>query len=61
MTEGQSPEAFPDLLRRLLMDRREVLIIELGRIEDLLGLPRSIVPGRKRVRAELAFDNERKN
>lgn len=34
--------------RRLLMARRQAIIIELGAIEDHLGLERSIVPRRKR-------------
>lgn len=36
------------LLRRYLMGEREALLIRLGRIEDLLGMPRSVVPRRKR-------------
>ena len=34
--------------RRYLMARRQSLIIDLGAIEDYLGLDRSIVPRRKR-------------
>jgi hypothetical protein len=34
--------------RRYLMSRRQALIIDLGAIEDYLGLERSIVPRRKR-------------
>ena len=32
-----------------LRRRRDALINELGKIEELLGMPRSIVPRRKRV------------
>jgi len=34
--------------RRLLMARRQALIIELGAIEDFLGMERSITPRHKR-------------
>lgn len=34
--------------RRFQMARRQAIIIELGAIEDYLGLERSIVPRRKR-------------
>lgn len=34
--------------RRYLMARRQAIIIDLGAIEDYLGLERSIVPRRKR-------------
>ena len=34
--------------RRLLMARRQALIIELGAIEEYLGLPRSITPTKRR-------------
>lgn len=34
--------------RRFQMARRQAIIIELGAIEDYLGLDRSIVPRRKR-------------
>lgn len=33
---------------RLLMTRRQAIIMELGAIEDYLEMPRSIVPRRKR-------------
>lgn len=36
--------------RQYLMTRRRALIIDLGAIEDYLGLERSIVPRRKRER-----------
>jgi len=35
--------------RILLMAIRQALIIALGALEDYLGLPRSIVPRRKRM------------
>ena len=38
----------PDWYRAYLMKRRQTLIMELGEIEDQLGLERSIVPRRKR-------------
>lgn len=31
------------------MSRRQALIMELGAIEDFLGMPRSIVPNRKKA------------
>lgn len=34
--------------RTLLLSQRQALIIELGAIEDYLGLERSIIPRRKR-------------
>lgn len=34
--------------KRLMMARRQAIIIELGAIEDYLGMERSIVPRRKR-------------
>lgn len=41
-------EALDERTKRLLMIFREALIIALGGLEDYLGLPRSIVPRRKR-------------
>lgn len=35
--------------RELWMSRRQALIMELGAIEDFLGMPRSIVPKRKKA------------
>lgn len=40
--------------RALLVSRRQALIIELGAIEDYLGMERSIIPRRKRSPEELA-------
>ena len=37
-----------DAERMLLMARRQAIIIELGSIEDYLGMDRSIIPKRKR-------------
>ena len=37
-----------DAERRLWMSRRQAIIMELGAIEDYLGMPRSIVPRRQR-------------
>ena len=37
-------------LEKYLMRRRQQLIMEIGEIEDLLGLQRSITPRRKRER-----------
>jgi len=34
--------------RQMLMRKRQALIIELGALEEYLGMPRSIVPRRKR-------------
>lgn len=39
--------------RALMLSRRQCLIIELGAIEDYLGMDRSIVPKRKRSPDEL--------
>ena len=45
----EAPATEPDDRQRvLLMSKRQALIIELGSIEDYLGLDRSIVPKRKR-------------
>jgi hypothetical protein len=41
-----------DAEREYYMRRRQCLIMELGALEDLLGLERSIVPKRKRVKPE---------
>lgn len=41
-------ETITDQERRFQMARRQAIIIELGAIEDYLGLERSIVPRRKR-------------
>lgn len=47
ITDAPPPE--PDeRVRALYMSRRQALIIELGSIEDYLGLERSIIPKRKR-------------
>lgn len=43
---AERPIADPE--RRFHMARRQAIIIELGAIEDYLGLERSIVPRRKR-------------
>ena len=40
--------AVPDRERQMLMSKRQAIIIELGAIEDYLGLERSVVPRRKR-------------
>lgn len=40
--------------RSLLISRRQALIIELGALEDYLGMERSIIPRRKRTPEELA-------
>lgn len=46
---AEAPAAtIPEPERRYLMARRQSLIIDLGAIEDYLGLERSIVPRRKR-------------
>lgn len=37
-----------DEQRQFLMTKRQCLIMELGALEDLLGMDRSIVPKRKR-------------
>lgn len=37
-----------DPTRRYLISRRQTLLMELGAIEDVLGLPRSVVPKHKR-------------
>jgi hypothetical protein len=42
----------PPALHAWLMGRRSLLIQELGQLEELLGMPRSIVPRRKRGRDE---------
>ena len=44
--------AVPDRERQMLMSKRQALIIELGGLEDYLGMPRSIVPRRKREQPE---------
>lgn len=48
---AERPIADPE--RRFHMARRQAIIIELGAIEDYLGLERSIVPRRKREPADL--------
>jgi len=45
-----SSEELPAWLQDYLMTRRQTLIMELGALEDLLGMERSIVPRRKRYR-----------
>ena len=53
----EAPPAEPDeRQRRLLMTRRQAIIIELGGIEDYLGLDRSITPRRKRETMIQKFD-----
>lgn len=47
MTATTQP-TITDNERRFQMARRQAIIIELGAIEDYLGLERSIVPRRKR-------------
>jgi hypothetical protein len=42
------PATVTEQERRYLMARRQAIIIDLGAIEDYLGLERSIVPRRKR-------------
>jgi hypothetical protein len=42
------PDPLPECMREYFMKRRQTLIMELGEIEDLLRLERSIVPRRKR-------------
>jgi hypothetical protein len=37
-----------DASRKLMLSRRQALIIELGAIEDYLSMERSIIPKRKR-------------
>ena len=49
----QTIERVPDANRTLMLSRRQALIIELGAIEDYLGMDRSIVPRRKRSPDEL--------
>ena len=41
-------ERLEDDRRTLYLSRRQALIIELGAIEDYLGMARSIIPKRKR-------------
>lgn len=51
MTLPISPELMEKLQKdwhQYLMKRRQTLIMELGDIEDILGMERSIVPRRKR-------------
>ena len=48
MTAATEPATVTDRERTLLMARRQAIIIDLGAIEDYLGLERSIVPRRKR-------------
>lgn len=43
--------------RKYYMTRRQTLIMELGALEDLLGLERSVVP--KRKRETVTYGNER--
>lgn len=43
-----SSDALSRCLTAYLMRRRQALIMELGEIEELLGLERSIMPRRKR-------------
>ncbi len=43
---------------KYLMTRRQCLIMELGAIEDRLGMERSIVPKRKRTQVEPIFVND---
>lgn len=46
---GEPPPPTPgDAQHRLWLTRRQVIIMELGAIEDYLDMPRSIVPRRKR-------------
>ena len=47
IVEAPQPE-LDERTRRMLMTRRQALIIELGGIEDYLGVERSIIPKRKR-------------
>lgn len=43
-------------MKKLLMTIRQCLIMLLGAVEEYLGLPRSIVPRRKRERPERIED-----
>ena len=44
---AQPGSEIPEWLRDYLMKRRQVLLMELGQIEDMLGLERSVTPRRK--------------
>jgi len=44
-----------DQERTYYMTRRQTLIMELGALEDLLGMERSIVPKRKRAYADTGY------
>ena len=48
MTAATEQPQVTEQERRYLMARRQSLIIDLGAIEEYLGLERSIVPRRKR-------------
>ncbi len=48
MSAATEPATVTEQERRYLMARRQAIIIDLGAIEDYLGLERSIVPRRKR-------------
>lgn len=40
--------ALPEWMREYLLRRRQVLLMELGQIEDTLGIERTVTPKRKR-------------
>ena len=46
--DGYKVESIDERERSLLMTRRQALIMELGAIEEYLGLQRSIIPKHKR-------------
>jgi hypothetical protein len=46
-----------DEQRQFLMTKRQCLIMELGALEDLLGMERSIVPKRKREKPPRDLQN----
>lgn len=48
MNATERPTDITEQERRFQMARRQAIIIELGAIEDYLGIDRSIVPRRKR-------------
>jgi hypothetical protein len=55
LTRGQSGcilKVAPDVFTAYLMARRRSLLEELGELEDLLGMPRSVLPSRERRRIE---------
>lgn len=49
-TLKEKPALLNDEIRAFLVSYRQTLLMQLGKIEDMLGLERSVVPRRKQAK-----------